>query len=83
MCIFYQYLEKLFGQGLHLNGFLAGAAAGVTAAAITYPLDTIRARLTFQVTSNTLYSGIKHAAVTMFKEVNYGIVGFVIKKHII
>jgi len=52
-----------------MDGFLAGAAGGVTAAAITYPLDTIRARLAFQVTSNTLYSGIKHVAVRMFKEV--------------
>ncbi|KAL6449433.1 hypothetical protein ACFW04_000778 [Cataglyphis niger] len=61
-------LGKLFKQGSHIDGFLAGAAGGVTAAAITYPLDTIRARLAFQVTSNTLYSGIKHAAVRMFKE---------------
>jgi len=60
----------LFEQSSHVNGFLAGAAAGVTAAAITYPLDTIRARLAFQVTSNTLYSGIKHATVRMLREVN-------------
>lgn len=65
-----QRLGKFFQQGSHIDGFLAGAAGGVTAAAITYPLDTIRARLAFQVTSNTLYSGIKHAAVRMFKEVN-------------
>ncbi|XP_012215779.1 solute carrier family 25 member 16-like [Linepithema humile] len=63
-----KHLGGLFGQGSHLDGFLAGAAGGVTAAGITYPLDTIRARLAFQVTSNTLYSGIRHAAVTMFKE---------------
>lgn len=67
---FCQHLGKLLQQGSHLDGFLAGAAGGVTAAAITYPLDTIRARLAFQVTSNTLYSGIKHAAIRMLKEVN-------------
>lgn len=68
---FEQYKKCLRGivrEGSHLDGFLAGAAAGVTAAALTYPLDTIRARLAFQVTSNTLYSGIKHAAVRMFQE---------------
>ncbi|XP_011874024.1 PREDICTED: graves disease carrier protein homolog isoform X1 [Vollenhovia emeryi] len=63
-----KHLEGSFEQSSHINGFLAGAAAGVTAAASTYPLDTIRARLAFQVTSNTLYSGIKHAAVRMLKE---------------
>ncbi|XP_077268524.1 solute carrier family 25 member 16 [Temnothorax americanus] len=63
-----KHLEESFEQNPHVNGFLAGAAAGVTAASITYPLDTIRARLAFQVTSNTLYSGIKHAAVRMLKE---------------
>lgn len=64
-----QHLEVSFEQNSLINGFLAGAAAGITAAAITYPLDTIRARLAFQVTnSNTLYSGIKHAVVRMLKE---------------
>ncbi|EZA59797.1 hypothetical protein DMN91_008080 [Ooceraea biroi] len=67
---FEQYKKHLglLREGSHIDGFLAGAAAGATAATITYPLDTIRARLAFQVTSNTLYAGIIHATVKMFKE---------------
>ncbi|XP_018392430.1 PREDICTED: graves disease carrier protein homolog [Cyphomyrmex costatus] len=63
-----KYSEESFKKCSQVNGFLAGAAAGVTAAATTYPLDTIRARLAFQVTSNPYYSGIKHVAVRMLKE---------------
>jgi hypothetical protein len=66
-----------------MDGFLAGAAGGVTAAAITYPLDTIRARLAFQVTSNTLYSGIKHVAVRMFKEVRIMLIKIIYERHIV
>lgn len=45
---FEQY-KKLFGEESHVGKFLAGSAAGVTAVLLTYPLDTIRARLAFQV----------------------------------
>lgn len=54
----------------HGDKFVAGAGAGVTAVTLTYPLDTIRARLAFQVTGEHKYSGIVHTAVTIFKNVS-------------
>ncbi|CAG4951533.1 unnamed protein product [Colias eurytheme] len=51
----------------HGDKFLAGAAAGVTSVTLTYPLDTIRARLAFQITGEHRYTGIVHAASTMFR----------------
>ncbi len=35
---------------------------------VTYPLDTIRARLAFQVTGEHKYTGIVHVATSMLKE---------------
>lgn len=66
---FQQYLGTLFGDKSQIDKFLAGSGAGITAVALTYPLDTIRARLAFQVTGEHVYSGITHTAVTIFKEV--------------
>ena len=48
----------------------AGSLAGVTAVFLTYPLDTIRARLAFQVTGEHLYTGIMNAAVTIYRTVS-------------
>jgi solute carrier family 25 protein 16 len=45
---FEQY-KKLFSEKSRVGTFFAGSMAGVTAVALTYPLDTIRARLAFQV----------------------------------
>lgn len=39
------------GQANHLQKLIAGGAAGGTAVIMTYPLDLVRARLTFQVKS--------------------------------
>jgi solute carrier family 25 protein 16 len=35
---------------------------------LTYPLDTIRARLAFQITGEHKYNGIVHATTTILKE---------------
>lgn len=61
-------LGNVMGSHPHVTKFVAGAAAGVTAVLLTYPLDTIRARLAFQVTGEHIYSGITNVAVTMFKQ---------------
>lgn len=55
----------------HIDKFVAGAGAGVTAVTLTYPLDTIRARLAFQVTGEHKYKGISHTACSIFKNVSF------------
>ncbi|RZF37577.1 hypothetical protein LSTR_LSTR013998 [Laodelphax striatellus] len=52
----------------HIDKFVAGSGAGVTAVLLTYPLDTIRARLAFQVTGEHVYSGILHTAGCIVRE---------------
>ena len=42
----------------HSMKFVAGSLAGLTAVSATFPLDTIRARLAFQVVGETRYHGI-------------------------
>ena len=70
----YEFYKTIFGNLVghktHFYSFLSGSAAGITAVFFTYPLDTIRARLAFQVKGEHIYSGITHAAVTMCKEVS-------------
>uniref|UniRef100_A0A182WYV5 Mitochondrial carrier protein n=1 Tax=Anopheles quadriannulatus TaxID=34691 RepID=A0A182WYV5_ANOQN len=68
--VYKKYLGKALGTNLpikHADKFIAGAAAGVTAVTLTYPLDTIRARLAFQVTGEHRYNGIVHTAVSIFR----------------
>lgn len=62
-------LTSALGSNSHIGKFLAGSSAGVTAVTLTYPLDTIRARLAFQVTGEHVYTGILHTALSIFKEV--------------
>ncbi|XP_011506055.1 PREDICTED: graves disease carrier protein-like [Ceratosolen solmsi marchali] len=66
--VYKKYLGNKLGSGTHADKFLAGSSAGVTAVAFTYPLDTIRARLAFQVTGEHMYTGIVHTAVSIFKD---------------
>ncbi|XP_025158994.1 graves disease carrier protein homolog isoform X2 [Harpegnathos saltator] len=63
-----KHLGGSFGQYSHIDRFLAGAAGGVTAATITYPLDMIRARLAFLSSGDSLYSGISDVAIKIFKQ---------------
>lgn len=52
-----------------MGKFIAGSSAGVTAVTFTYPLDTIRARLAYQVTGEHVYTGIIHAAKSIVENV--------------
>jgi solute carrier family 25 protein 16 len=49
--VYKRYLDGVFGATSHIDKFIAGAGAGLTAVTLTYPLDTIRARLAFQVST--------------------------------
>ena len=70
----FQLLNGVWGETKFLSKFtsaIAGSMAGVTAVFLTYPLDTIRARLAFQVAGEVQYTGIVNAAVTIFKNVSF------------
>ncbi|KAF6214007.1 hypothetical protein GE061_011736 [Apolygus lucorum] len=60
--------RELLGQHSHIGKLLAGSSAGATAVLLTYPLDTIRARLAFQITGGEKYTGIVHAATSIFRD---------------
>ncbi|XP_073993705.1 solute carrier family 25 member 16-like [Rhodnius prolixus] len=66
--LYTQVFSKMLGSHNHLGKLLAGSSAGATAVLLTYPLDTIRARLAFQVTGDEAYSGIVHAATSIFRQ---------------
>lgn len=65
----FQLFSQALGSKSHLGKFASGSMAGVTAVTLTYPLDTIRVRLAFQVTGQHVYSGIVHTAVSIVKQV--------------
>lgn len=65
----FQLSGSILGNSSHIGKFVAGSLAGVTAVTFTYPLDTIRARLAFQVTGEHVYNGIIHTAKTIVKNV--------------
>ncbi|KAG0730028.1 Graves disease carrier [Chionoecetes opilio] len=65
-----KFLHQTWGDNkflMKMSSAVAGSMAGVTAVFLTYPLDTIRARLAFQVSGEHMYSGIVNAAVTIFQ----------------
>lgn len=61
------YFNSIYWLNRHVRKFASGSCAGVTAVCMTYPLDTIRARLAFQVSGEHMYTGIVNAAVSIFK----------------
>ena len=73
--VFKKYLPQLFGLSKNSHGikFVAGSLAGLISVTATFPLDTIRARLAFQV-RETKYTGIINTGVVIFKTEG-GVVG--------
>lgn len=57
--VFGPLLGSEAGRANHMQKLLAGGAAGGTAVTLTYPLDLVRARLTFQVKSKTSAEPVK------------------------
>lgn len=69
--IFKKLLPKvgipLLSKESHTMKFIAGSLAGLCAVSATFPLDTIRAKLAFQVAGETRYRGILHTGVTIVR----------------
>ncbi|OAD56419.1 Graves disease carrier protein like protein [Eufriesea mexicana] len=74
--LYKKYLGGLFGKHTHIDKFLAGSAAGVTAVILTYPLDIIRARLAFQVTGEHIYEGGIRALYRGFWPTIFGMIPY-------
>lgn len=69
--VYKKYFSNFLGPTpyiTHSDKFFAGACAGLTAVSLTYPLDTIRARLAFQITGEHKYTGILHTASSILRE---------------
>ena len=66
--IYKKLLSNIFDPKSNVDKFVAGSMAGVTAVCITYPLDTIRARLAYQITGEHIYTGIVHTAQSIFHQ---------------
>lgn len=66
--IYKNILNRMCGSKTHIDKFIAGASAGVTAVTFTYPLDMIRSRLAVQISGAHIYTGIVNTAVTIFKK---------------
>lgn len=63
--------DRLFGNQDWLRTLIAGALAGMTSTAVTYPLDLIRTRLAVQKDNNRAtrrYRGIIHTGLTVMRE---------------
>ncbi|XP_076647280.1 solute carrier family 25 member 16 isoform X1 [Halictus rubicundus] len=66
--LYKKWLKKLPKTRALSHEFLAGSAAGITAVTLTYPLDTIRVRLAFQVAGEHVYAGIVNAGIIIYKK---------------
>ncbi|RXG69693.1 Graves disease carrier protein-like [Armadillidium vulgare] len=64
--IMLKFTEKTETGSFLISG-VSGSLAGVTAVFLTYPLDTVRARLAFQVAGSHIYKGIIHTATSIFR----------------
>ena len=64
-----QILPARLGLGPHATSLLAGSAAGTAAISVTFPLDTVMARLAYQTPGCRRYAGIGDAMRKIFAEV--------------
>lgn len=64
--IYKKYLNRSLPNSGRITSAMSGSMAGVTAVFLTFPLDTVRARLAFQVEQK--YTGIYNAFSTIVKE---------------
>ena len=69
-----QFYSSIIGEG-HLHRAVAGSSAGVTSVFMTYPLDVMRTKITFQITGEHQYHSIVHAFKTVYKTEG-GVQGF-------
>lgn len=62
--------KQLRGGGLPKAAvsFIAGATAGATATAATYPLDLLRTRFAAQVSSRAVYPSLRGAVATIYRD---------------
>lgn len=60
-----QFYRSLLGDG-HIHRAVAGSSAGVTSVVLTYPLDVMRTKITFQITGEHRYRSMGHAFKTVY-----------------
>lgn len=71
---FKELYKPVTGNG-NTTKIMAGSTAGVIAVLTTYPLDMLRARITFQIKGENNYNSVAHAIKTIYKSEG-GVKGF-------